>query len=49
MQEIFHFHLHVFPRFSGDGFGLKFGAHYFEQQPERADLERVAASIRSVL
>ena len=22
-QEVFHVHLHVFPRFAGDGFGLK--------------------------
>jgi histidine triad (HIT) family protein len=47
MQEIFHFHLHVFPRFTGDGFGLKFAPTYFEK-PERSELEKVAAAIRDV-
>jgi histidine triad (HIT) family protein len=27
-QEVFHVHLHVFPRYSGDGVGLKFGPAY---------------------
>jgi histidine triad (HIT) family protein len=27
-QDVFHVHLHVIPRFKGDGFGLKFGANY---------------------
>jgi histidine triad (HIT) family protein len=30
MQEVFHVHLHVIPRFAGDGFGLKFAPHYFQ-------------------
>jgi histidine triad (HIT) family protein len=38
MQEVYHFHLHVFPRFAGDGFGLKFGPAYFEK-PTRAELD----------
>jgi len=45
MQEVFHVHLHVFPRFAGDGFGLRFGPHYRER-PERSELERVAALLR---
>ena len=48
MQEIFHVHLHVFPRFAGDGFGLVFSEDYFTL-PARTDLERTAASIRSHL
>jgi len=44
MQEVFHVHLHVFPRFVGDGFGLNFGPHYKELPPRRA-LEEVAAGI----
>lgn len=48
MQEVFHVHLHVFPRYAGDGFGLTFAPGYF-QKPPRADLDRAAASIRTVL
>jgi histidine triad (HIT) family protein len=44
MQEVFHVHLHVFPRFAGDGFGLNFGPHYKELPPRQA-LEEVAAGI----
>jgi histidine triad (HIT) family protein len=46
MQEVFHVHLHVFPRYVGDGFGLRFGPHY-SKQPRDA-LEVAAASIRAV-
>jgi histidine triad (HIT) family protein len=46
MQEVFHFHLHVFPRFTGDGFGLKFGPAYFEK-PTREELDSVAKKLRS--
>ncbi len=45
-QEVFHVHLHVIPRFSGDGFGFRFGPDY-GNPPPRAELERVAASIRA--
>ncbi|MCB0216864.1 MAG: HIT family protein [Caldilineae bacterium] len=45
-QEVFHSHLHVLPRFAGDGFGLRFGPSY-GQQPPREELERVAARIRA--
>jgi histidine triad (HIT) family protein len=48
MQEIFHVHLHVFPRFRQDGFGLKFGPHY-TKLPPRADLERAAIQVRGAL
>ena len=48
MQEVFHVHLHVFPRFKGDGFGLRFGPRYFEL-PERAALDRAAEQIRGAL
>lgn len=47
-QEVFHAHLHVFPRFSGDGFGLKFGPHYKELPPREA-LEQAAGQIRAEL
>ncbi len=48
MQEVFHVHLHVFPRFTGDGFGLRFGPHYTER-PARAALESAGQQIREVL
>jgi diadenosine tetraphosphate (Ap4A) HIT family hydrolase len=43
-QEVFHVHLHVIPRFEGDGFGLHL-------PPERSirprdELDRVAAIVR---
>jgi histidine triad (HIT) family protein len=47
-QEIFHAHLHVFPRFAGDGFGLKFSPNYFVV-PSRADLDEVASDIRNAM
>jgi len=43
-QEVFHVHLHVFPRFAGDGFGLRFPPEYGQPVP-RERLEREAASI----
>ena len=47
MQEVFHAHLHVFPRYRGDGFGLRFGPDYAVRP--RAELERVAEQIRNGL
>lgn len=43
MQEVFHCHLHVFPRYRNDGFGLRFGPEYMVR--ERAELEAAAARI----
>ena len=48
MQEIFHVHLHVFPRVRGDGFGLKFGPHYADK-PSRGELEVAAGTIRKAI
>jgi histidine triad (HIT) family protein len=47
-QDIFHVHLHVLPRFAGDGFGLRFGPDY-GRRPDRAELDRVAGQIRDAL
>jgi histidine triad (HIT) family protein len=48
MQEVFHVHLHVFPRYEGDGFGLKFSPEYFKR-PSRAELDEAAEKIRRAL
>lgn len=48
MQEVFHVHLHVFPRYEGDGFGLRFSERYF-QKPERSELEAAGSKIRKAL
>lgn len=47
-QDVFHVHLHVVPRFEQDGFGFQFSPAY-DQQPDRAELERMAARIRQVV
>lgn len=47
-QEVFHVHLHVFPRYRGDGFGLRFGPEY-GNRPGRAALDEVAGQIRAAL
>ncbi len=47
-QEIFHVHMHVIPRYRGDGFGLRMP----ERSDEEADLkrlERTAAKIRKTM
>jgi len=47
-QDVFHVHLHVFPRYAGDGFGLRFGPDY-GNRPGRAELDRIADKIRGAL
>lgn len=34
-QEVFHTHLHLIPRFKGDGFGFKFPDNYNEAKPNK--------------
>ena len=46
-QEVPHVHLHVFPRFPGDGFGRRFPSG--RTLSDRAELEAVAAQIRKAL
>ena len=47
-QEVFHVHLHLIPRFRGDGFGFRFGPEY-GILPERAGLDAVAADVRRAM
>jgi histidine triad (HIT) family protein len=43
-QEVFHTHLHVFPRYRLDGFGLSFGPDYAHRP--RTELETAAFALR---
>jgi diadenosine tetraphosphate (Ap4A) HIT family hydrolase len=47
-QSVFHTHLHVFPRFRGDGFGLVMPPDFRYRRP-RSELDDAAAEIRRVL
>ena len=47
-QDVFHVHLHVLPRYRGDGFGLKLPAGY-GPHAERARLDRDADTIARAL
>ena len=45
-QDVPHFHVHVIPRYPGDGFGLTFPNTY-EQPPARAQLDAIAAALHA--
>jgi len=47
-QDVFHVHLHVFPRYTGDGFGFRFGPGY-RNRPPRPELDAAAERIRRAL
>jgi histidine triad (HIT) family protein len=47
-QDVFHVHLHVIPRYRGDGFGFRFGPAY-GTRPPREELDRIAQELRSCL
>ena len=47
-QEVCHVHLHVLPRFLGDGFGHRFPPHY-GQRPPREQLDATGGVIKSSL
>ena len=44
-QEVFHAHLHVIPRYKGDGFEIKFGSKY-TGMAERSELDSIATKIK---
>jgi histidine triad (HIT) family protein len=47
-QTVFHVHLHVIPRFQGDGFRVHFPSGY-GILPSRSELEDTAAMIKAAL
>ena len=46
-QEVFHVHLHLIPRYRGDGFYMHMPPKY-ENETSTEDLERVAAKIETM-
>jgi histidine triad (HIT) family protein len=47
-QEVFHVHLHVFPRFSGDAFRITLGGS-LKNSPTKTELDSIAERIRAGL
>ena len=47
-QDVWHVHLHVFPRFAGDGHHLRFHPDYFKPHT-RQEIESTAEKLRAVL
>jgi histidine triad (HIT) family protein len=47
-QEVFHAHLHVFPRFKNDGFGFRFTESYYTLPP-REKLNSIAEEIKKYM
>ncbi len=43
-QEVFHVHLHVIPRFDGDGFGFKYDISHYDVA-DREELDKAARYI----
>lgn len=48
-QEVWHSHLHVIPRYAGDGFGLKMPPTYRSTRPTREQLDAAASQVRGAL
>jgi len=47
-QDIFHVHMHIIPRYRGDGFGLRMPKRD-EEESEEKTLERTAVKIRKTM
>jgi histidine triad (HIT) family protein len=48
-QEVFHTHLHIYPRFNGDGFGMVYNENYRKVLPKRSELNIIAEKIQKLL
>lgn len=48
MQDVFHTHLHIIPRFEEDGFGFTFSPRYSEL-PTRDELENIGFHLKEAL
>jgi len=48
-QEVFHFHLHVFPRFKGDGFGFKYDKERQFRKSNRDRMNAIAQALKKEL
>ena len=46
-QDVFHVHLHVFPRYAGDGYKMRRPMDYATHRPSGEDLEVIAEKIRN--
>lgn len=49
MQEVFHCHLHVFPRYKGDGFGFKYKKSRQFVKLQRSEMDDIAEELKSKL
>ena len=47
-QTVFHLHLHVFPRFTDDGFRWKLPERYYSP-PARDEIDAIGAKLRAAL
>lgn len=48
-QEVFHFHLHVYPRFFGDGFGFRYDRNRHFIQSDRTRMNEIAKEISALV
>ena len=48
-QDVFHYHLHVFPRYKGDGFDFKYDEGRSFVELPRDELDEIAEEIKSHL
>lgn len=48
-QEVFHLHLHVYPRFIGDDFGFKYNLEKHFVEMKRSELDKIAKEVKAHL